>query len=88
MIKICFFKPAEVGGLVVQDTIKYQKEILSHLANEKFYKKLKGDPILSFQSDIFTYLDNAKTFLNLNLISFTVNIQLDQFFFTLPKIHE
>ena len=85
-------KPADKGGgIVVQSTHKYKLEILSQLADEKFYKKLKTDPTDSFQREIFTFLDGAR---NNGLISKSefnflyCQHPIRPVFYTLPKCHK
>lgn len=86
------FKPADKGGaLVVQDANKYRLEILSQLANDKFYKKLKSDPTASFQKEIRTFLENAK--LNGHISKDECDFLFCQcpikpVLYTLPKIHK
>ena len=90
--KDLIFKPADKGGgLVVQDVHKYRSEIASQLTNEKFYRKLKSDPTLSFQREVFTFLDNAKTngFISKPEFDFLYcQHPIRPVFYTLPKIHK
>jgi len=52
--------PVDKGGaIVVQDTSKYQQEILSQIQNTKL---LPNDPTNIYRSEILAFLSNAKTF--------------------------
>lgn len=90
--KDLMIKPADKGsGIVIQDTNKYEAEILTQLSNKKFYKRLKSDPTGTFQKEVRAYLDVAK---EKNWIS---KAQYDflycqhpvrPVFYTLPKVHK
>lgn len=86
------FKPADKGGaLVVQDAVKYNNEILAQLANDKFYVKLRGDPTHSFQTEIKTFLENARSndFITRPLFDFLYcQHPIRPVLYTLPKIHK
>ncbi len=49
------------GAIVVQDTCKYKQELLSQLQNTRFYVKLSYDPTTIYQSEVLSFLNNAKT---------------------------
>lgn len=85
-------KPADKGGaIVIQDTKKYQHEILSQLQNIKFYKKLPSDPTNIYQSEILSFLTNAKTegWISQSEFKFLYcQHPIRPVFYTLPKIHK
>ncbi len=61
-------KPADKGGpIVVQHAVKYKTENLSELSDEKFYKKLTSDLTDSLQHIVFSYLEEAKQGLDLQI---------------------
>lgn len=83
-------KSADKGGaIVVQDTSKYQSEILSQLQNTKFYKKLPNDPTNNYQSEILSFLTNAITagWISQSEFKFLYcQYPIRPVFYTLPKI--
>lgn len=85
-------KPADKGGaIVVQDKTKYQHEILSQLQNSRFYKKLPSDPTSHYQSEVFSFLENAKTqgWISQSDFNFLYcQHPIRPVFYTLPKIHK
>lgn len=85
-------KPADKGGaIVVQDSEKYQYEILAQLQNIKFYKKLPGDPTNTYRSEILSFLTNAKTegWISQSEFKFLYcQHPIRPVFYTLPKIHK
>ena len=54
-------KPTDKGeGICIQDKDKYEAEIYSQLSNTRVYNKLKSDPTVAFQREIFVLLEEAK----------------------------
>lgn len=79
-------KPVDKGGA---DTTKYKQDILSQLQNTKFYKKLPNDPTSTYQSEVLSFLNNAKSqgWISQSEFDFLYcQHPIRPVFYTLPKI--
>lgn len=85
-------KPSDKGGgICVQDTDKYEAEIVSQLSNKKFYKRLKSDPTNAFQKEVRTYLERARENNWITKAEFDFlycQHPIRPVFYTLPKVHK
>lgn len=79
------------GGICVQDTTKYEAEILTQLSNKKFYKRLKSDPTIALQKEIKVFLENATQNQWITKTEFDFlycQHPIRPVFYTLPKVHK
>uniref|UniRef100_A0A8C9XHG8 Uncharacterized protein n=1 Tax=Sander lucioperca TaxID=283035 RepID=A0A8C9XHG8_SANLU len=85
-------KPADKGGgICVQDTAKYEAEILTQLSNKKFYKRLKSDLTNTYQKEAWNYLEKARENNWISKAQFEFlycQHPIRPVFYTLPKVHK
>uniref|UniRef100_A0A8C5R6Y8 Reverse transcriptase domain-containing protein n=1 Tax=Leptobrachium leishanense TaxID=445787 RepID=A0A8C5R6Y8_9ANUR len=84
-------RPADKGGIVVQNYQVYRLEILQQLSDVSTYRKLPGDPGKTFSKKIAMLVEEGllAVFLNENVAKF-LQIQYPRIpvLYTIPKIHK